>query len=286
MSKTSIWDHLNPTRGPAIRTIWNKSQQVQSAAYKYAREVCTDVLGLPKCNITDLENRIYVAEPKSPHSIARKLRDNYNGDSTRIKDGARLTVFTQTPKELEAAIAAFSKNGLNNNRFHRHMQSRSGYTFREDPKDYVTKPKRWGYIALYCVVDHGGIPFEVQIFPENMKPIYDQTHQLYAEVRPALEKWEQANKKSDDGKNVPIRDFLSADEIKIVQQILDMHYQGVKEAGILHLIAGEFPSIDDLPPLVHEPDIPPYPQDDEALALDTYVRVDPVLDSLEQDPSS
>lgn len=248
-------------KGPSPDQIRNASQKLGTPAYKYASEVCRKLMDLS--DPTAVHERIYVADPKSQESITRKARDNYGGDRRKIKDGARLTIFTETPEELETLVKAFSPHGLRNNKFHRHMQKRSGYGFHEQPKDYVTAPKRWGYAALYAVMEYGGDTFEVQIYPESMRDTYRKSHELYEEVRASgnLERWEQAHKQTEPKDNEPkLSDYLTRKELATMKEILNLHKEGLEDAGVMHLVE-QFPEIGDLPALVQEPDIKPYPQD-------------------------
>jgi hypothetical protein len=238
-------------KGPSVEQIHKQSQKVQTPAYKYARAFCIDVLGIDQTDHYSVEERIYVAQPKSKDSIHRKARNNYDGDSTRITDGARLTIFTKTPEELKEAMKVFGSNMRQHN-FNKDMQRRSGYAHYHDPRDFITSPKRWGYMALYLTVVKDNIPFEVQIYPESMKATYDQTHILYEAVRGSLEKWEQSGK--------PIDAVLTAGEIEIVKEILTLHKKAAKEAGLLSMVR-KFPEFDDLPAMVKEPDIKQYEQD-------------------------
>lgn len=243
--------------------IHNRSQMLGSPAYKYATALCSEVLGLDSTDKHTIPDRIYMAEPKSIESIERKARDNYDGDFGRIKDGARLTIFTDSPEELEKAMKALSPSGLNSHKFHKTMQKRSGYTFHEDPKNYVATTKRWGYAAMYAVLEYGndGDRFEVQIYPRSMKDIYTRTHELYEQVRGNLEQWEKAHKGRKDGAPEPaLSDYLTRGEIGILKEILQLHKDGLKEAGVSHLVKN-FPSLNDLPSLVKEVDIVAYPQD-------------------------
>ncbi|MFP4313437.1 MAG: hypothetical protein ACLFR0_03825 [Alphaproteobacteria bacterium] len=237
-------------KGPSPQQIIKDSEQLRTPAYKYARAICERVFKLD--DLSEIEDRIYMAEPKSYESISRKARDNYQGDRTKITDGARLTVFTKDAQELENALKIFNPVHYRNHSFHKDMQRRSGYTFHNDPKDFVTNPKRWGYMALYAVMDYDGKSFEVQIYPHSMKKTYNRTHELYEAVRGSLEKWEQSGKAIDE--------ILTAGELDIVKEILELHKQAAQEAGILDLV-DRFPEFSDLPSLVKEPNIEQYPQD-------------------------
>ncbi|MFN3699897.1 MAG: hypothetical protein ACK4VI_00070 [Alphaproteobacteria bacterium] len=245
-------------KGPSVEHIRKQSQMVQTPAYKYARAFCSEVLGIDETDHFAIEDRIYMAEPKSEASINRKARDNYGGDSTRITDGARLTIFTRSPKELKEAMKVFGSNMRQHN-FNKDIQRRSGYTHHHDPRDFITNPKRWGYMALYLTIEYDGTPFEVQIYPESMKATYDKTHKLYEAVRGSLENWEQKSKHS--GKPVPIDSVLTAGEIEVVKEILELHKIAAKEAGLLPMVKTKFPEFDDLPALIKEPEIEQYPQD-------------------------
>tara|TARA_B100000780_G_scaffold277345_1_gene247821 strand:+ start:6878 stop:7690 length:813 start_codon:yes stop_codon:yes gene_type:complete len=258
----------SPGKGPSADQIWNASQKVGTPAYKYARAICEKVLNIH--DLAEIDERIYMAAPKSKDSINRKARNNYNGDRTRIKDGARLTLFTKSADETEKIIKTFT-GGYTQNKFIKDMQRRSDYRFHEEPKDFISSPKRWGYMATYLVLEHKQTTFEIQIYPECMKPVYDITHKLYDSVRGSLEKWEQSGKNIDD--------VLSKDELNILQEMLDLHKSAAKEAGILKLV-NRFPKLGDLPSLVREFNITPYPQDEERPAPDHSLNIHaPVYDS-------
>lgn len=250
------------SRGPAPEHIFNRSQMVQSDAYKYARFVCADVLGLDGTVKGEISGRIKQADPKSLDSIRRKARDNYDGDTTRIKDGARLTIFTETPEEMEKVLKTFGDK-FKARSFNKDMQGR-GYTFRENPHDFVTNPKRWGYMAVYMNIEHDGTTFEVQIYPRSMKEAYTKTHELYELARESgnLERWEQAcNKTLAKGGKMPnMDDFMTQGEIFLLQETLDLHREAAQKAGLMKFV-DSFPVLGSLPSMVKEPDIAPYPQD-------------------------
>jgi len=236
-------------KGPSPEHIRNAAQKVATPAYKYARAICEKVLGIE--DLTEIDERIYIAEPKSKASINRKARDNYDGDRTRIKDGARLTLFTKSQEETEEILKTFGRN-LSQNKFNKDMQRRSGYRFHEQPKDFITTPKRWGYMASYLVLEHKGTTFEIQIYPKSMKETYDRTHKLYESVRGSLEEWEKSE--------LCIDEVLTPGELGVLQEMLNLHEQAAEDAGILDLV-DRFPKLADLPSLVKELDIAPYPQD-------------------------
>lgn len=251
------------SRGPSPEQIFKESQMVGSNANRFARAICKDVLGINRKEIIkgQIQDRIIHADPKSIDSIRRKVRDNYDNDSTKLKDGARLTIFTESPDEMAEILSTFGDQ-FRNKTFNKDMQSK-GYSFVER-KDFISNPKRWGYMAMYMVMEVNNTKFEVQIYPRSMKATYDKTHGLYDLVRESgnLERWENACKKAlsmgDD--MPPMLDYMSYAEIALLKEILELHKKGATEAGLMRFV-DKFPEMDDLPPMVVENDIAPYPQD-------------------------
>lgn len=247
-------------RGPSPEQIFNASQMASSPAYRYARMVCSEVLGIDSTIKGNISSRIKMGKPKAVDSIVRKVTSEYEGDTTKVKDGARLTIYTQTPKEMEKALKVFAGK-IENQDFNIDMRKR-GYKFDAEkaPKDYITTPKRSGFMALYINMKVGDATFEVQIYPESMKDTYKQTHALYEQLRLSgnLDRWQKAyDRETAAGNKEPaITDYLTSGEIRLYQKILDMHEESAKNAGLMKFVK-KFPTIDCPPPVMDEPDIAP-----------------------------
>jgi hypothetical protein len=253
-------------RGPSPEQLYKEAQMAGTSVHTYARFVCKDIMGINRNNRNiikgAIEERIMHAAPKSVESMRRKARDNYDNDTSRIKDGARLTIFTDhtNPKEMDAILGAFGDN-FRNHPFNKDMQEK-GYSFVER-NDYITNPKRWGYMAMYMVLEVDGTKFEVQIYPECMKETYDKTHQLYEMARESgnLERWENACKKAlaQGERQPPMSEHMTYGEIALMQEILHLHKTAAEKAGLMKYV-NKFPELDDLPPIMVERDIEQYPQ--------------------------
>lgn len=269
-------------RGPSAPDLHSASQMVSSPAYRYARAFCKEVLDLDETIKGNISSRIKLGKPKSVESIIRKAETEYNGDTTKIKDGARLTIYTHSPKEMEKALRVFAGR-IENQDFNIEMRS-MGYKFDHEkpPKDYITNPKRSGYMALYTNMKVGNATFEVQIYPESMRETYKKTHALYEELRLSgnLDRWQKAyDRDTAAGKKEPvITDFLTPGEVRLYQKILDMHRIAAEEAGLMKFVK-KFPTLDCPPPVMDEPNIEPDVDDLEYNHNFDYNRTGPVYDA-------
>jgi hypothetical protein len=240
-------------KGHSPEHLYGRAEQTRSPAYKYAASIVTELLGIR--DLTQKDSRIYVADPKPVDTIIEKSMRDYDGDTRRIKDAARLTVFVNTLKEMQKVLKNFACRFPQDQKFNEDKATvgdNGGYKIHEI-KDYIAKPKALGYMALYLIIEHKGDKFEVQLYPESMLPVYRATHALYEQIRRDVE---------DCYKNgLSLREGLSEDKLKIAQQILAMHKAAAIESGIFQLIEGDFPTVDDPPPVFTHHDISPYPQD-------------------------
>ena len=73
----------SPGKGPSADQIWNASQKVGTPAYKYARAICEKVLNIH--DLAEIDERIYMAAPKSKDSINRKARNNITVTAHALK---------------------------------------------------------------------------------------------------------------------------------------------------------------------------------------------------------
>ncbi len=238
-------------RGKTSLKIYLESHQLRSPALRYAGAIIREILGITEP--AEIERRINLAAPKSLASLRRKISHDYNGDSSKVKDSTRLTIYTFTDKELEALMTNYGAK-RDTKPFNKKMQEHGkGYSLRQDQKDYITNPKRWGYMALYLTIEYEGKPFEVQIYPAAMREAYKKTHELYEQVRASVETWQQSG--------LNIHKVLKPDEIDIMREILRIHNEAALACGLLKH-AKSFPVLEDPPPPEDEVDITDYPESD------------------------
>jgi len=209
------------------------AQLARSNAHKYAADLCREL------GIDDPQNHIVMGPTKDLKRILEKAASQCGGRVRDITDICRLTIVCDDPRTLAKARKLFFEGRGRD--FHDDMAERSGVTFHTEPKDYISQPKRWGYMAIYLRMqaDLGGgrtLPFELQITHRGMyNHAYPQTHKLYESIREEMEIVEAK------GGRVP--DDLSDHAKDVLSEILDIHRDGAKQYGLLPLVSGAFPQL-------------------------------------------
>jgi len=258
--------------GPNPEQIKRLAAQTRTPAFKYAAAILKEI-GVAD---TAANRHIIMAALKEDKSIERKATSQYNGKRHLVDDGCRLMILLDTPKQMQRALQIFGVNARNHGFNAKMREHGKGYRHHKPPRDYMTYPKRWGWLGIQLkmatTVGKGQEgKFEVQIIMRGMKPAYDQTHALYENVRTALETWERSNQN--------IHEVLTPEQIQMVQNILDIHRNAAIDCGA-DVFYSEFPVLDDPPPMIEEPDIRP-------IELDTNpVPQASAEDSIQQDHSA
>lgn len=234
-----------------------QARAAKSPAERYARAVCR------KIGLDDPANHIIMGPTKELSRILQKAASQYYGNVRDVNDICRLTIVCDDIKTLvEARKLFFEGRG---SEFHDHMKERSGVVFRADPKDYLTVPKRWGYMALYLRMQadlgHGRTTaFELQITHRGMwHHCYPETHRLYESIREEIEALEAK------GRRIP--EDLSEEAQSVLEQILAIHRCGAQAYGLMPLTGGKFPQLRKASPRTDGKEIDILPPDHFELTL-------------------
>lgn len=232
-------------------TLIGRAKLAKSPAEKYAREICAEI------GLADPNNHIIMGPTKELSRILQKAASQCAGDVQSITDICRLAIVCDDIKTLDKARKLFFSK--NNAEFHDRLQERSGIRFHSAPKDYLSVPKRSGYMAIYLRMEADigqgrKIPFELQITHRGLwNHYYPQTHRLYESIRTEIEAVETK------GGSIP-RD-LSQTAQDVMDQILSLHREGAEQHGVMPLVrCGSFPEHGKvIPPRADgkEIDIPP-----------------------------
>lgn len=189
--------------------------------------------------ITDPENHVVTGPTKELSRILEKAASQCGGNVRGVTDICRLTIVCDDPKTLARARQLFFEGrGAD---FHDRMEERSGVRFHTAPKDYISQPKRWGYMALYLRMKadtgHGrSLPFELQITHRGMwNHAYPASHKLYESIRKEIEAVEA------EGGSIP--KGLSDNAKDVLCKILDLHREGALQYGMMPLVKSPFPEL-------------------------------------------
>jgi ppGpp synthetase/RelA/SpoT-type nucleotidyltranferase len=234
-----------------------QAQVARSPAERYAREVCREI------GLDDPANHIVMGPTKELGRILEKAASQCSGNIRDVTDICRLTIVCDDAKTLAKARKLFFEGRSSD--FHDRMEERSGVVFRSQPKDYMTAPKRWGYMALYLRMqaDLGqgrAIPFELQITHRGLwHHCYPETHRLYESIRGDIEAVEAK------GRRIP--EDLSKEAQGVLAQILDIHRSGAESYGLMPLVRGKFPQLSKAAPRTDGQEIDILPPADLDLTL-------------------
>ncbi|MCD8562957.1 MAG: hypothetical protein LRY54_02670 [Alphaproteobacteria bacterium] len=232
-SSGSLKDQFGDQAVNQAETLIGRAKIARSSAEKYARQICTEI------GLADPENHIIMGPTKDLSRILAKAATQCAGNIQNVTDICRLTIVCDDVKSLDKARKLFLES--KNSGFHDHMAERSGVSFHSRPRDHLTTPKRWGYMALHLRMEADlgqgrTVPFELQITHRGMwHHCYKETHRLYESIREEIETVEA------QGGSIP--EQLSEGAQDILEQILTIHRKGAEQYGLTKLVQGEFPKL-------------------------------------------
>lgn len=206
-------------KGPDVDRLVKDAQSIRSNVSTFCARLLSEAAGLDRADIVN-ESRISEVDIKKRHSIHRKVGSQYDHDRRQVDDVCRVQIYTRSPSEMQSIMNALEdyygkakRNHFNGKgqmvRNPHHFQDTTwqgirireldndctGETTLKDYKDHVHEPKRWGWQGLTLKLEAQTakgrwVPFEVQIFPENMKKSYEFSHKSYEKIRNEIEEWE------------------------------------------------------------------------------------------------
>lgn len=231
--------------GPSEKNLRKQAEMARTPTRTHTKQIAKE-LGLSG---TKLRLQVIMGNIKETEAILRKAISQYGGDLNRVDDICRLMIEVDDAKQLQKAEQMFCTP--HKSQFEKNTAKKGKYAHVKTPKNYVSEPKRWGWIGIQlkmkAKLSNGQwAKFEVQIVPKCMKEAYKKTHKLYEQIRTSLEKWEDSRK--------DIHEVLTPEEIAIAQEILDTHEQAAKDGKIDH-VYDRFPKLDDPWPYEAEEDV-------------------------------
>lgn len=248
--ETDLRKSFHKSRGPNAQRLHNRGGFMRSDFDKYLKDLLKSV------SIRDT-SRIVMGPLKDPDRIEEKAETQYRGDRRQVGDVVRATLYLNAGPELDSFLKKVKLDKPMS--LAKHFDSDKVRLRRDEngivvpPKIHIKKPKKWGWMGIYLKVeiikDGDPFPAEIQIYPEGMKEAYKQTHALYSQIRTSIEEWEHVcSANIRIGKAEPrLGDILSAEEMRVVQQILAIHKEAAEKCGLLGYVPeGSFPSIDNM----------------------------------------
>lgn len=253
-------------------------QEAKAARSNVERFCCAllksaDGLRLPDPQI-ESEHRVEMGCIKGVTQIIRKSGSQYDGDTSKVDDVCRAQIYTHDNQELKNLLNFISKqyrtintkfkatgckspdkwlkNNLWANTQIRAVHDDSGELELKQFKNHITSPKQWGWMGLTLKLETQiqtgtWVPFEIQIFPQDMKDAYERSHKYYEVIRNDMEQWEKACKTE----NIPVEEFFKdrPDVLNTLNIMLATHRTAANQCGLLALnneLGGKpFPTLTD-----------------------------------------